>query len=245
MISLNVKIDGYDVIGSPSYFSMIPSTTVINNTICYGECIGGTGTSSISTGFYIQAIDFLRNNVTKSYELIQLVFTGPGSVPYTVDYTTSPGLYYVVYTPQVSGTYTFTVSMNGSVIPTSPYNLVVSAGAIYPPHCTTTSNTAAATNSTAGASSGITLQLRDYYNNTVTSGSPTVSFSMIGISGPALVGGYPTPATPSPTSVTATISAFSSGVCTFTYTPLIAGTYTMRIIVSGLVFCYFHLLFVF
>jgi len=222
---------------SPYLITIVPNVIVANTSYIQSspmpQFYGATPVT-----FTIQMCDAYGNNqltsTTAIASLITVGLTGsPAVTGYVQPYALGNGLYNVTLTPTTSGVQVISIYYNGVLIKGLPVTLNVLPGVTLPTFSTVVTTVSLATttstttpwlvtslyNSTAGFYTTFTIQARDGASNPRLVGGDLFTVNLTGVAGSPAAG----------TTIAAVVRDNLDGTYNVSYTPYVAGTYTLNI----------------
>ena len=187
-----------------------------------GGRVGGlsVGVAGVVGGVLVRAVDVFGNvntNATANASLITSTFTGPDPIASTTPAAyLSAGVYLINYTAAVSGSYALAIRIAGVSLPSSPFTVAIAPASTSPLSSTVVALPTAAT---AGLTSTFYVQLKDSLSNNrtaTTADSLYASWSTGGLSYQGVT------------------SIAGPGLFASSFTPTLAGAYTLAVFVDGI-----------
>eukprot|EP00003_Mantamonas_plastica_P027968 TRINITY_DN615_c0_g1_i2.p1 TRINITY_DN615_c0_g1~~TRINITY_DN615_c0_g1_i2.p1 ORF type:complete len:5058 (+),score=1379.07 TRINITY_DN615_c0_g1_i2:1102-15174(+) len=209
---------GAQIRGSPYTMTVHPTTTNLNETVTYG--VGLTDAVAGKFGeFVIQARDRFQNNRTSTVETFSVVLSNAqtGSIVGSAQpHPSLPGAYLGRYNATIAQTYTLTVTLSGSQVPSSPFSPSVIANVV---HAGSSTVSGEATSTWAFLSlATFDVRAKDAFDNPIT--ITNLPFT-----------GYLT--APSGNNISIAFTHSSQNLYKATYNPVEVGNYTMHVNLQG------------
>jgi hypothetical protein len=200
--------------GSAATPIVLPTSGV--NSIAYGSGLTSPVTLSTPQTFIIAAKTALGQNVTIGGDTFAVSSSGPAALAFTIN-DLKNGLYSVLYTPTIAGTYSISILLGGvDAIANSPFAVTVVSAATDPAQ-STASGSGLGLALDSGTTYTVTIQSRISTGAPRTVGGDTVSVTITGF------------VFPNPIAVTDN----KDGTYTFTYQQEDVTSYTITITING------------
>lgn len=211
--SIDLIFSGSSIANSPWSVTIASGANSPTTSTASGAGLTAT-TAGAYTTFDVQVKDANSNNAIDDSSTVEVyIVKGAITIIGNVEYQTG-GLYEVSYTPTEIGSYTTTVLVDGTTLP-STYTLVVSPGAAYVPNCDASG--AGLSAGTAGVAATFQIQAKDVHGNNLATGAETFNVDLTGAA---------------TLSVTSSYSG-SNGVHDVSFTPVVKGTYVMEVTIGS------------
>ncbi|CAG9326799.1 unnamed protein product [Blepharisma stoltei] len=152
---------------SGSLYTLEVGVGLSSPSLCYSTTISST-TVGVSNQLSLYSVDANGNLLDNPTDVYSLSFSGPATVNFNSVYG-SAGKSTATFILTKSGTYTATITLYGTSIKTSPFQLTVNPGSASTDTSTSSLSTLASSSLTAGTVYTITFNPLDAYSNSITS----------------------------------------------------------------------------